>query len=494
MSSSNSLLPMSAGGMSRTRKGRFYSASMKIITFITPSFIHPILQHESSSLTPAHSHATPVHLDTAYLDGLRGLAALIVYIFHFLVPFDRAVLLGYIPSTWGTSIFGLPILGLFRSGTAVVLIFFLISGYVLTLSASRCCHNGDWDGALRSLSAATLKRGVRLFLPAVVTSFVIMLLVSGGLYADKAQIAHLPAHWPPLGPTFKASFGEQAKDWLEFVVGRLTNPWVWYEEVFSEPEPSYYGAHLWTIQNEFHCSMILFLVAMTLSRVPSLRARGALWAGITVYSALWGRWDVALFLCGTAFADSDVRSTMTGASMTGQPGMVKPTWLTARKYSPYLAMAGHAAALVAGLWLASYPEKRGREAVGFGLIGTIHPSAQPWNAIGAALIVWSVRRVRLARALLTTSLMQYLGQVSFAFYIVHEPLLQTLGWLYADKLRKYFILAGGELGFREEAGAQIGLWLAFFSFTPLVFIMADYVWRGLDRPSMMLVKMIGRQI
>ena len=483
---------MPTGDMSRARKC-FSRSAIRIITVVTPSFIHPLWQHEPSSAL-AQPHAAPAHHDTAYLDGLRGLAAFVVYIFHFMVPFDRSVLLGYIPGSRSSSIFGLPILGLLRSGTAMVRIFFAISGYVLTLSASRALHNRDWDGVLRSLSAATLKRGVRLFVPAVAASFIIMLLVCGGLYADDVVIARLPAHWPPLRPARKASFDAQAMDWLRFVTSRLTNPWLWERELFSDPGASYYGAHLWTIQTEFHCSLVLFLVTMALSRVPSPRARGTLWAGVTVYSALWGRWDVALFLCGMAFADADVRSAAAMAEATRQPSMAKPNGLGARQYSRYLVMAGHTAALVAGLWLASYPETRGSEAVGFGLLGAIHPSEQPWQATGAAMIVWSVRRVRSARALLTTSPLQYLGQVSFALYIVHEPLLQVFGWVYTSMLRRYFILAGAELGFREQVGAQMGMWLAFFSLTPVVLTVVDYAWRGLDKPSIALVREIGRRI
>jgi peptidoglycan/LPS O-acetylase OafA/YrhL len=233
---------------------------------------------------------------------------------------------------------------------------------------------------------------------------------------------------------------------------------------------------------------------MVLGGLRSQRARGMIWLGVTVYSAFSGRWDVALFLCGMVFGDADIRLAM-ATNLTDQPSsMEKPNELDRSLYRRYLLGAGKTAILVAGLWLASFPDRRASEAIGFGLLGAIHPSKEPWQAIGAALIVWSVRRVRPVRKLLTTSPLQYLGQVSFAFYIVHEPLLQVFGWVYTGMMRKYFILAAVEVRFSEEIGAQMGIWLAFISLTPVVFIFADYAWRGLDKPSMSLSKAIGKRI
>ena len=459
-----------------------------------PSFAQSPWQNEPlRSLEQPHRPNIQQH-NTAYLDGLRGLAAFIVYIFHFLVPFDRSLFLGYMPGDQSSSILGLPIIGLLRSGEAMVRIFFVISGYVLTISASKSLYSRDWDGLLRSLSVATLKRGIRLFVPAVTASFIIMLLAHGGFYTDAAILMRFPAHRAPLQPAHKSPFGAQVLDWLDFVFGRLTNPWQWQGELFSNPDASYYGAHLWTIQAEFHCSLILFLIAMALSRVPKLRARATVLAGIMLYSVLWGRWDIALFLCGMAFADADVRSTAATVVVIGQLCTDKPCRLEVRLYLCFLHKAGHIVALVAGIWLASYPEKRGAEAVGFGLLGRIYSSEQLWQATGAALIVWSVRRVRLAHALLTISPVQYLGQVSFALYIVHEPLLQSFGWLYTNMLRRYFMLAGARLGFSIQVGARVGIILGFISLTPAVLLVSDYVWRGLDKPSIGLVREIGRRM
>jgi peptidoglycan/LPS O-acetylase OafA/YrhL len=293
----------------------------------------------------------------------------------------------------------------------------------------------------------------------------------------------LPAQWRPLRPVCKTTFGAQVIDWLGFVAGQLTNPWAWDRELFADSSKSYYGAHLWTIQTEFHCSMILFLVAMALSRLSSSRARTMLWAGCTGYCVLWGRWDVTLFLCGTAFADIDVQSSIAKLEDPGK-----------RSYPPYLATVGHMAALLTGLWLASYPEKRGSEALGFRLISAISQSQQMWQSFGAISIVWSVRRVLLVQTLLATSLFQYLGRVSFALYIVHEPLVQTFGWIYAKNVRLYFMLAGEELGLGKEVSSQIGVCVALFSLTPVVIVVADYVWRGLDKPTIALTREIGKCI
>ncbi|KAI1820010.1 acyltransferase 3 [Xylaria intraflava] len=464
---------------------------IKFVNILTPSFTHTLWQDDISSQTaqPSSGERASDHGRTDYLDGLRGLAAFVVYIYHFLLPFDPTVGLGYNPQKPDTTSFmGLPILALLRSGTAMVRIFFGISGYVLTLSASKALHRGDGEAVLRSLSAAALKRGFRLFLPAVVTGFVIMLLVHAGLYTDASTISHFPAHWHPLRPVRHDSFFTQISDWLDFTLGRLTNPWRWSRDLFADLSASYYGAHLWTIQTEYHCSMILFLVAMILSRASEPRIRSVLWAIITVYVCLCDRWDVGMFLCGMAFADRDVQSNVAMSPETS----IKPHWLQSGRRSRYLVSLAHTGILIAGLWLASYPERHGVDAIGFGALNFISHSTEAWQSIGAAMIVWSVGRLSLVRAFLTNTLVGYLGQLSFALYLVHEPILQAFGWLYTGMLRKYFILAGPQLGFSEEFGAQVGMGFAFLSLSGVVIIIADYIWRWVDTPSLILARKIGR--
>jgi len=73
--------------------------------------------------------------------GLRGIAALSVAICHFLAAFIPTSLYGYYPTLFSENstpsflfeALTSPIIGIFYNGVTAVMIFFVMSGYVLTL-------------------------------------------------------------------------------------------------------------------------------------------------------------------------------------------------------------------------------------------------------------------------------------------------------------------------------------------------------------------------
>lgn len=449
---------------------------------LLPSFMRSTSE-EDGPVTSTRSTENSRLNDTAYLDGLRGLAASSVYAYHFLVPFSRSLLYGSLPgSPDSASVFGLPVIGFFRSPASMVNIFFIISGYVLSLSTLRAIHWQDWEKATHCLSAAALKRGIRLFVPAVATSLCIFFLFAAHLYAKEDFFVTLPAHWVPLRPRRQHSLPAQLEDWLDFVFRRLTNPWRWNYDLFASPHASYYGAHLWTIQTEFHCSLILFFVMMVLSRVNGRWPKSTLAGALILYSCLCDRWEVAMFLCGMMFADRHI-----GSKKTVEPKWkgVSGDWISTRWRSVFIVLRD-LSVLLTGLWLASYPEQRGVEAIGFSWLGKVSSSPQVWQALGAVLVVWSAANVGWVQSFLTSALLRYVGRISFALYLVHEPLLQVGGWTFAAQMRKCFIVSSTNIGLSPELGAHMGMWIALIPMTCVVVLVSDYVWRALDKPSVML--------
>lgn len=423
--------------------------------------------------------------DTEYLDGLRGLASLTVLVLHFVLPFDREVLQGY-GDGLSDSIINLPVIRIIRAGGVMVRIFFVISGYVLTISCARHYHNRDWDSLLRSLSAASIKRGVRLFLPTISSTLVVMVLVR--VHGFQYDIESLPAHFKPQRPIYQATFLLQVEDWLRFVSGRLTNPWNWVEELFGDPSASYYGAHLWSIQTEYHCSMILFFVLMALSRIRSVRVRNSLVVLIIAYCAMSARWEVCLFLVGMAMAAHDV-GVIPASSHHDDLAFV-PSDHTRSWRLVSLTHFLHWVALATGLWLASYPDLRGSEAFGFRTIGAICAQEEVWHDLGAVLIVWAAGRLAAVRSLLCQKSVQYAGKVSYALYIVHEPMLQAYGWEATARIRDYWAVVFLNSGYSPQAGILVGNISALMLVTFVCLCAADYLWRALDKPCVRLIRHI----
>lgn len=101
--------------------------------FLLPSFVssyfHP---------NPA-ARAKPLH-DTAYLDGLRGVAAFIVYLHHTQLMYRFDSLQGYGSNPGANHILQLPFVRLLVAGQASVALFFAISVWSYPTKIYMRCH------------------------------------------------------------------------------------------------------------------------------------------------------------------------------------------------------------------------------------------------------------------------------------------------------------------------------------------------------------------
>lgn len=111
----------------------------------------------------------------AYLDGLRGMAALVVYLTHHAYYAHEAPLLHRAFGWNGNYYFAAaPGIRLFFSGGALsVALFFVISGYVVSLSAMNSLHKGDLVKLANNLGTGIPKRFVRLYFPILCITFMI---------------------------------------------------------------------------------------------------------------------------------------------------------------------------------------------------------------------------------------------------------------------------------------------------------------------------------
>ncbi|KAK1565908.1 uncharacterized protein LY79DRAFT_585135 [Colletotrichum navitas] len=192
-----------------------------------------------AGLAQPGQHSSADRRLTAHLDGLRGIAAMFVYTMHLSMALDRTILLGYIPGisdVW----YNYPVLRLFRSGKAMVRIFFvLISGYALTVSPSKHYNRLSASDKLhRTLATAMLKRPFRLFFPPLVTTSVVMVVAAAGLFPTAKSMEALPAHLPVQSVFLKSSFLEQSADWMGFVTHKLINPWAWAGNLYADEHDS----------------------------------------------------------------------------------------------------------------------------------------------------------------------------------------------------------------------------------------------------------------
>jgi len=170
---------------------------------LLPSFIADLLY-------PKHKPTWKLH-PTSYLDGLRGIASVLVFFCHY-----TENNFGELTRTYGinenipSGLIQLPYFRVLFSGRPMVHIFFVISGFVLSYKPIKSIHARDMDKCFSTLSSSTFRRAFRLFGPCVVSTFIIMCLAKMGWHKVKY-------------PTW----GEQFADWRHTIFHQVTWPWAW---------------------------------------------------------------------------------------------------------------------------------------------------------------------------------------------------------------------------------------------------------------------------
>lgn len=456
--------------------------SWKSLSVLLPSFLSLDGNgRQSASARRPHS--------TSSLDGLRGLAAYAVMNYHILYAFQSFVFYGYGLSHNSIQSCGrpedlekttnwfhqLPILRLIYSGTWPISVFFVVSGYVLSykpILEANSFSESTASKAAATTAARMLRRPIRLYLPPIVATMVTMAAIQLGAYEPGRQVA-LHSHWiPVIQETHHqrmGSLGAQVLDWLH-QTWKMCRVFWWGE--FNNP----YDVHLWTIPAEFRCSLSVFLV---LPAYISMRpiARRLLMATIIIYVYLLDRWDVALFFAGLLAADTSItcREQASGALQT-----------THRRPSHRVVFtAARALAIFASLYFLSSPDFCMSSTPGYQLLSRLIPSSDPapfrfLPNIGGVLLVVLVTHVEVEKSmvnkLLNSALLQYLGKISFSLYIVHGPLVHTVGYAVFPFFWK---ISGTEDVWRYVVGFVAG----YVVLVTVVIWVADVFWRLIDLPS-----------
>ncbi|KAI1112177.1 acyltransferase family-domain-containing protein [Nemania sp. NC0429] len=475
---------------------------------------------------------------TAYLDGMRGVAALFVFFCHYFYtafvvaegylrlspppssPPDSNIDTDVAPSSKYTSLWRLPFVRLLYSGPSMVCVFFVISGYALSLrplrlarsSSSSNRQNGGEEAAsafARTMSSLVFRRFFRLYLPPLASTLGTALLVRAGVLegtrafvTDRRFVRNIVEHHPPRLGSTPAQLAHWARE-----MWALVHVWSWADHAGS----TVYDVHLWTIPVEFRCSMVLFLVL-----VGTARLRGGVRLAVVALLAWFvlrsDRWEMLLFLAGMAIADLDVRRNahdeheLRGIMSTGStptPVLLLP--LGEKKTDPGPSSSSSpprrrrptadsfwTLVSVSALYLLSCPDAGPWDVPGWRYLGTLIPS---WftekyrflQVVGACLFVFCAARSRGWQRVFETAAVQYLGHLSYAVYLMHGPVMHVLGY----PVQRW---AWGVTGIEDPAAYKKGVVLAAAINIPLVIWAADVFWRAVDIPSVRFAKWLESKL
>lgn len=417
---------------------------------------------------------------TAYLDGLRGFAALLVYWQHHQLwahePQDKQIIenaFGFQGKYYFANFHGTRLL--FNGGHFAVATFFVMSGYVLTTKPLSLIQAGEQAKLADNVGSQLFRRWLRLYAPLIVTTFLYMLT------------------WHAFGGLWIAGARKQSNMRDEI--------WWWYAELknFSflfnaggEPWFSY-NVHLWSIPVEMKGSMLVYMALLAFSRATT---RARLWCTVGImfyFMYICDGWYCSFFAAGMLLADLDLLAEKNQL----------PRFLT--RLEPYKDFIYYHFFAIS-IFLGGIPSQNAdvnllRQNRGWYYLSFLKPQAAfdyKWFYLlfAAVFLISATPRIRWLKAFFETPFCQYLGRVSFALYLVHGPVLWTLG----DRLYTAVGWAGGGNGtaqlenltwwvnrFPLSRKGPLGLEPAFLLphiiLLPVTFWAAEMVTRYIDEPA-----------
>jgi peptidoglycan/LPS O-acetylase OafA/YrhL len=431
---------------------------------------------------------------------MRGLAAFFVYIRHFGAIHHPDIQPGFGSSPENRYIIQLPFLRLLVSGPAMVALFFIISGYALSWGPLKVLHQGARDQCAQRLSSATFRRAMRLYLPGIASTFVIMICISLGMYdwGQKAWESNVdvPGFHEPQPPQFRRDpFATQFWNWV-------LCSWRWIN-IWSVTGHEY-NPHLWTLSVEFRCSIALFMALLALARTKTIYRLAGL-ASFVVYCYYTNSWPEWLFFAGATLAQLRLIQLDREADLGVKLEEDAESDDGSNRCPITPADIGRFVLFTAGLYLLSAPDyghckttpfsitsqtltPPAAAAPGYITLSGLIPSAWPesWrflHCVGGALTVYSVSstRTHALRAIFDNAYSRYLGKISYALYLVHGPIVHMLGFWLVPFFWKY---TGRDTMF----GKELGWAMAFCVLTPLIVYTADVFWRQIDVRCVALAK------
>lgn len=455
-------LPVNPQSLSLNRS--FFSDAAKKITTTRWSKLLPSpIQNLKSPPRKQNNAPRP----TAWLDGIRGCAALVVFFEHMSLSVhnSHSMVRAY-GSPGATSIWQFPIIRLLYDGTPMVPIFYVTSGCALSLKPLSHIHNKEWQNFGTTISSATFRRGFRLFLPSAAVSFIAMLFTQIGIYnhpypfmKGNAIEIDRPQHLP--------NIAAQYVDWLDWVATQL----LYSEEIFqplSGTTTSNYGFQLWTISTEFYASIALFITLVSLAHLAVSR-RQVLLICLCAYMFYLDRWDIACFMAGISVTELSIQAesldnqTQDSVSLpTSTRHYDSSSWLPSFQTYVFVLL------FIAGLFAASYPGKQASENFIYQPLSALVDSFRFWESIGAILSVPS-----------------YLGRISYGVYLTHVVFLNTIGWRVTPWI---WGITGDDGWWGRQGGFAIGLTICLLF---LIWI-ADLWTRAVDEPCVRLAKKVER--
>ncbi|TSJ46488.1 acyltransferase family protein [Fluviicola chungangensis] len=378
-----------------------------------------------------------------FLDGVRGVAMLIVVLHHFGLAFFPAI--NYLNpekihlgnGTTELLIAKTP-LNIFFNGGFAVSIFFVLSGFVLS-------YKFHFSGSQKLLRTYAAKRYFRLFLPVAVIIIISYVMNLCGLF-----------------PSQHTGGITKSEDWLTNLFAGMKGPGDMIRNVFIDVflnNDNRYNAVLWTMTIEFLGSLLLFsFLALTGDHKKTILLH-ILVATLILFT---DKKFYAAFILGSLISRLFVYAFSFPKGIKGS--CIK--WLL----------------LLAGIYFSSFPQGFFTQQSMWKYIDWSWTSSYDlFHVLGAFCILFVICFDKNFIRFFSLRPFLYLGKISFSFYLVHLTILCSLGcyiFLELWKPGSYFI----------------PFLVAFGSCMAVSFLISHFYYQWIDKSSIRFSEKIGKWI
>jgi peptidoglycan/LPS O-acetylase OafA/YrhL len=368
-----------------------------------------------------------------YLEGLRGIAALSVVAHHYCCAFYPALIFGSIAAVHLTplepAIAASPLSALFN-GAFAVSIFFVLSGYVLP-------HRYFLTRDPESLSGGATRRYIRLAIPILFTSLIVLGLISLHLYFNVPASAVTQSGWLKNQTSFTPGLGDVIAQslWGSLTLGQ-----------------SSYNTVLWTMTIEFLGSFLVLSFAALFGNLKNRWVFYLVAAGVFI-NTYYLAFIAGMFLCDLMTSEGGKRRRIT---------------------NPLLTLTLLAAGIFLGSW---YLAGWWGAAAGIPRTLPFLNLSQFCRIAGAVLVLLAVLNLEPLQKTLGGRIPLFLGKISFSMYLLHAIVLNSFSCL-------LFLALSGTFSYNVTV-----LMVGAVSL-PLILLLSMGMYRFVDNPGTQLSKRV----
>ncbi|KAH8701418.1 acyltransferase family-domain-containing protein [Phaeosphaeriaceae sp. PMI808] len=410
---------------------------------------------------------------TEWLTGLRGIAALIVTFEHFFEGDFDAGFRGYLadPPEENRHFFQLPPIRIIFAGQGMVVLFFIVSAYSISIRPLFLRDNAPREKFLDSLASSTFRRGIRLYIPVFTIEAISHLAMILGMY-----------HWQGHSTSAALSIWGHIFALLAYMMDAI---------IPLTPSTSLpLNGQLWTIPAEFLGSNLVYLTILSTANLrPIMKLATIASAGLVGFWNL--HWTVFTFMSGLAIAEVHALREVqrSAAAITGKEKRLGRF--------PKMLTACNSALFIIGIYLLCLPEQPIEDCFSWeyrfllSLWGDHAEEkediAQIWRSVGGLFCVFAISNSVKLQAILETKVAQYLGRISFGVYLAHLMIYQ----MWRGPLLSFFERSNA---FNSTASLWFS-WVATFSILlPVVLWTGHKLTSMVDKKSVHIAKWIEARL